>query len=122
MSNTLVRVYDRLANAEAARNALLASGFSSDHVHLTVADDEAGPSEGNFVLEYKDAAQANDRSVFDSLLDRDDINEGLGRQKVAWRAGYLLSVDADSDEQLSRAADITKQFGAVDMRDRPPRG
>ncbi|HJV72760.1 MAG TPA: hypothetical protein VJ654_00935 [Noviherbaspirillum sp.] len=117
MGSTLVNIYDTLANAENALNALLAAGFSSDCVHLTATGDEAGPAEGNFALEYKDAAKANDRSVFDSLLDRDDINEGLGRQKVVWRGNFLLSVEANDEEQFSRASDIARNFGALDVNE-----
>lgn len=120
MSNTLIRVYDHLANAERARNALVSSGFSSENVHLSAADDEAGPVQGNFVLEYKDADRASDKSSLDSMLDRDDVNEGLGRQDVAWRGTFLLTVDVQDDEQLARAADITQQFGAVGASRRPP--
>lgn len=114
MGNTLVRVYDTLASAEQARNALLASGFPSDCVHLSSNEDEAGPVEGNFALEYKDADNDNDRSALDSTFSRDDINEGLSRQQVAWRGHYLLTVDAVDDEQFNRASDITGQFGARD--------
>lgn len=120
MGNILVRVYDLFANAEQARNALLASGFSSDSVQLTSNADEAGPVEGNFILEYKDAANAHDRSALDSLLNRDDPNEGLGRQKVAWRGNYLLTVDAQDDEQFTRASEITRRFGASDDVERSP--
>lgn len=120
MSNTLVRVYDTLASAENARNALLASGFSSDCVHLTTNDDDAGPVSGNFALEYKDADRGGDRSFLDSLLDRDDANEGLGRQDVTWRGNYLLTVDAADDEQFSRASDITGKFGALDRGESAP--
>lgn len=120
MGNILVRIYDHLANAESARSALVASGFSAGSVHLTAADDEAGPVEGNFILEYKDAAHAHDRSAFDSLLGRDDPNEGLGRQAVAWREHYLLTVDVQDDEQFARAEDITQRFGAVNSGRRAP--
>lgn len=120
MGNTLIRVYDKLSSAEQARNALLASGFSSESVHLTSNEDDAGPVEGNFVLEYKDARHANDKSTWDSLLDRDDINEGLGRQGVAWRGNYLLTVEAQDDEQFHRASDITRKFDAHDSGERSP--
>lgn len=114
MPDTLVRVYDRFARAESARAALLDSGFPSESVHLTPSDDEAGPVEGNFILEYKDADRAQDKSAFDSLLDRDDINEGLNRQDVAWRGHYLLTVDVQDDEQFRRASDIAEKFGGLD--------
>lgn len=118
MPNTLVRVYDRLASAENARTALLDSGFPSECVHLTPSDDEAGPVEGNFILEYKDADRAGDKSVLDSLLDRDDINEGLARQDVAWGGHVLLTVDVQDEEQFRRADDIAKKYGGSggDMR------
>lgn len=119
MGSTVVKIYDKLANAENAFNALLQAGFSSDCVQLTSTGDEAGPSEGNFALEYKDAAKANDKSFFDSLLNRDDINEGLGRQKVVWRGNYLLCVNASDDEQFNRASDIAKKFGALDIKEAP---
>lgn len=113
MSNTLVRVYDQLVSAENTRRALLDSGFRSENVRLVSNGDEAGPVQGNFVLEYKDAEHAGDRSVFDALLGRDDINEGLGRQAVAWRDHYLLTVDVQDDEQFRRAADIADRFSGA---------
>lgn len=121
MADTLVRVYDKFSDAENARNALLASGFPPDSVHLAAKEDEAGPVEGNFILEYKDAEKGGDRSLFDSLFGRDDPNEGQGRSEVAWRGGYLLTVDAKDGDQLARASDITKRFGAIDVDDRGAR-
>jgi hypothetical protein len=120
MSNTLIKVYDHFANAENARNALLSSGFPSESVHLTAQDDESGPVEGNFILESKDAGHAHDRSFLDSLLNRDDPNEGVGRQDVVWRSTFLLTVDVQDDEQFARAADITGKFGARDGGGRSP--
>lgn len=118
MANTLVRVYDKFSDAESARNALLASGFAPDSVHLISQEDEAGPVEGNFILEYKDTEKGDDRSVFDALFGRDDPNEGQGRTEVAWRGSYLLTVDADDGDQFTRAFDITKKFGAIDVGER----
>lgn len=118
MANTLVRVYDKFSDAESARNALLASGFAPDSVHLMSQADEAGPVQGNFVLEYKDTEKGGDRSMFDALFGRDDPNEGQGRTEVAWRGNYLLTVDADDGDQFTRAFDITKRFGAIDVDQR----
>jgi hypothetical protein len=115
MANTLVRVYDKFSNARSAREALLNSGFSPDSVHLVSQADEAGPVEGNFALEYKDTDHDDDRSALDSLFGRDDPNEGEARSEVTWRGNYLLTVDADDDDQFTRASDITQRFGAIDI-------
>jgi hypothetical protein len=117
MANTLVRIYNSFSNAQRAREALLGSGFSPASVHLDSTADEAGPVDGNFILEYKDMdyGKADDDSVLDSTFSRDDPNEGLGRSDVVWCGTYMLMVDADDDQQFSLASDIAKRFGAVDV-------
>lgn len=115
MANTLVKIYDHFANAENARNALLTSGFAADNIELAATEDEAGPMEGNFILEYKDVRRGNDKSALDSTFNRDDINEGLGHQPVTWRGSYLLTVHAEDDDQFNRASEIANSFGALDI-------
>ncbi|MDB5838419.1 MAG: hypothetical protein JWQ23_371 [Herminiimonas sp.] len=119
MANTLVRTFDKFSDAENARNALLRSGFSPESVHLVSQQDEAGPVEGNFILEYKDADHDRDVSFLDALTGRDDPNEGKGRSEVAWRGTYLLTVDASDNEQFNRASRITEEFGTSAPDDRP---
>lgn len=120
MANTVVRVYDSFSNAQKAREALLGSGFLPSSVHLDSTADEAGPVDGNFILEYKDMdhGKANDNSVLDSTFSRDDPNEGLGRSEVIWRGICMLTVDADDDEQFRLASDIMSKFGAIDVDER----
>ena len=50
MSHAMIRVFDVDTQAEQARDALLAEGFTSEHVQLIARDDEAGPVEGNFAV------------------------------------------------------------------------
>lgn len=120
MANTLVRVYDSFYDAEQAREALLVSGFPPSCVHLDSTADEAGPVDGNFILEYKDMdhGKADDNSPLDSLFSRDDPNEGLGRSEVIWRGIVMLTVEADDDDQFTLASDIAKRFGAIDVDER----
>lgn len=114
MAEKLLKIYDRLSKAEAARQALLASGFPSEKLHLSSTIDEAGPVEGNFILEYKDALRSNDKSFLDSLFQRDDANEGLGYEEIAWRGSCLLTIETEGAEQLRRAQEITGHFGGTD--------
>lgn len=107
-------MYDKFPDAENARNALLASGFAADSIHLTSTQDEAGPVSGNFILEYKDKEKGDDDSILDALFRSDEPNEGQGRTEVAWRGNYLLTVDTSNEEQWRHASDITKQFDPID--------
>jgi len=67
MAHTLIRVYDNLLAAQNARTALLGSGFSPSCVQLDTRGDEAGPVDGNFILDYKDTPRGP-RAAFYSYL------------------------------------------------------
>ncbi|CAN5484051.1 hypothetical protein BH10PSE17_BH10PSE17_03470 [soil metagenome] len=46
---TIIRSFDQLVEAEAARQALLAAGASPDEVEITITEHETGPAQGNWV-------------------------------------------------------------------------
>lgn len=116
MANTVVRVYSSIANAQHARDALLASGFVPSHVHLSSEKDEAGPPQGNFVLAEKDTGTNTEGSFLDKLLDREPRTDALRVQPGAKERGtFLLTVDADDDEQQARASEIMDRFDAIDV-------
>jgi hypothetical protein len=118
MANTLVRVYDRFSDAENARNELLHAGFPASSVHLVSNEDEAGPVQGNFTVGNASASRNGNGGFFRSLLGGDDHTYQRDYADVVQRGSYLLTVDADNDDQLVRASDITKRFGAVDVDER----
>jgi hypothetical protein len=47
----------------------------------------------------------------------DDPNEGRGRTPVRSHGSYVLTVDADDEEQIARASDIMDRFGAKDVEE-----
>lgn len=99
MANTLVKSFDNFPAAEKARDALIASGFSSSSIQLSAREDEAGPAAGNFTV-----GDASGKERYE-----DDYS------RVVHRGNYLLLVDAEDDDQASRAADIAGRFGAIDV-------
>jgi hypothetical protein len=114
MANTLVRVYDYLGAAQSARNALLLSGFPPSRIHLRTNVDEAGPVQGNFVLDYENTKKGPLSEYSDSLFDS-EVNAGGGtKPDVMERGNHVLTVDASDEEELARASDITNKFGARD--------
>jgi secreted protein with Ig-like and vWFA domain len=118
MANTLVRVFDRFSDAEAARNELLAAGFPASSVQLTPTEDEAGPVEGNFIIGNASTSRGGVRGVLSSLIGGDPHTYEHDYAKVAQRGTYLLTVEADNDDQLALASDITKRFGGIDVDER----
>lgn len=111
MASTIVRVYDHLADAQNARNQLLQSGFSSSSVSLDATGDEAGPVEGNGILDAKDTGTGPHGAQFGSEERTDAYNNA----HPIWRGGFLLTVDAADDEQRARACGIMDSCGAIDV-------
>ena len=115
MATTLIHSYDTLFDAESAQQQLLASGFASENIHLTVKEDEAGPVQGNFTV-------GNGTSDYSAALDpgepagvnNDETYERDFKDPVQ-RGTYLLTVDTDDDAQHQRASEILQRYGGIDL-------
>ena len=120
MTNTLIRIYDELSQAENARNELLNAGFDPSRMHLSVRDDESGPVEGNFYVGDPVDPNRNEqarhegisgflKSLIDS--DKDDYN-GTFRHAVQ-RATYMLTIQVADAHESEAACTITARHGAL---------
>lgn len=112
MPNTMVRVFERLSDAQNARNQLLGSGFSESGVNLRMGDDEAGPVDGNFIMLEKGAERRSKASGQDPRID------GYGNPGLVWRSSIVLTVEAGDDDQGTLASDILDRCGAIDVEAR----
>ena len=117
MPNTLVRIYDTLAAAEQARRQLLASGFPPDSVHLDSRLDEAGPVEGNAVLDAKDMGEGPPDGPLNKLFGVEERTDAYNNSEPVWRGAYMLTVDAEDDAQSVCATDIMEKTGARNVED-----
>lgn len=116
MPHTVVRIFNDLTIAQHARDQLLNSGFTPDSVHLSANQDEAGPVEGNFILDEMDTGHDSGRRLIHKLFgsgNRTDAPHNSSRP--VWPDSFLLTVDIDSDEQLERASDIMERTGSHNM-------
>jgi hypothetical protein len=113
---TLIRTYDSLSNAQDARSLLLASGFSSSCVQLAAIEDEAGPVEGNGILDEKDTGRGpRSGGIMGSLFGVEERTDAYNNAEPLWRSGILLTVDAADEEQCFRAVEIMDSCGAIDV-------
>ena len=121
MNNTVVAVFDDYGDAQSALNALYQEGG------FTQADVKLSPSEASTearqnALRSQKTATDTGWSVgdfFRSLFGSDQHSDDAGMYSEAVRRGsYMLSVDAQTEEQAERAADIMQRFNAVDLDQR----
>ncbi len=122
MNQTIVAVFDEYGDAQSAVNALYQEGgFTRADVKLSPAEEttearraalRAQPASG-------DTGGWNIGDFFKSLFGRDQYGDDAGVYSEAVRRGsYIVSVDAQSDEQAARATDILQRFNAVDLDQR----
>ena len=86
MSEPLVVTFDRLPEAEAARDALIAAGFAAASIHLVSRQDEAGPVQGNF-------------TVGDGHPDTHGNPYELNYEDVVQRGTLLMTVEVEDAER-----------------------
>lgn len=115
MANTVVRVYDVLSNAEQARRELLSAGFPESAVQLSSGIDEAGPVEGNGILDEKDTGHGPADGTVHSLLGGEERTDAYNNTEPVWRGGVMLTVEAGDEAQSTRASAIMDSHGAVDI-------
>jgi hypothetical protein len=108
----VIRTFDRIEDAEAARRALLDAGFARERIELSSREDEAGPQEGNFIAGNGrvDAGRPGEYPVAHSVEDAYDANY----QPVERRSAQMLVVAvADADERR-RAESALARWPAVE--------
>lgn len=106
MGKTLVSIFDDQSYALQARDELVDRGFSSHAVRLTFSDNSSTSPQSEESLGEKIAN-------FFGFGDHDETYDEAVR-----RGGYVLTVDADTDEECQRAEDIIEEYEPIDIDER----
>ncbi|MBZ2209497.1 hypothetical protein [Massilia soli] len=101
MAIQMIRIFDQYADAEAARDALLAAGYARDAVRVSVRDDEAGPVQGNFTVD-------NGTEAARGTAARND-------ERVTQRGLCMVVLDAAEGREAAAAAELLERFGGRDI-------
>jgi hypothetical protein len=112
MAEPLLRSFTRFEDATAARDALVASGLPPECIELRVADDEAGPVEGNFVAGNRRREVGDGPSR--SIIAGGEIPYDQNFANTVSRGAHLLIVTAADETRRIEAHRILDQFTAVD--------
>jgi uncharacterized protein (TIGR02271 family) len=123
MNQTIMAVFDEYGDAQSALNALYQEGgFTSAEVKLSPAAETAEARQQAIRTQPGASTDAGGWSIgdfFRSLFGRDQHGDDAGVYSEAVRRGaYLISVDAQTDEQAAKAVDILQRFNAIDLDQR----
>ena len=121
MDNTVVAVYDNYEDANKARQALLDAGFSHADTQLSPSSESLSADTGSTA--GTTAASTSEESgighFFRSLFGMEDEREHRDIYAESVRRGsYILTANANSEEQADQATTIMNSFGPVDIEER----
>ena len=115
MQHTLIAVFDNRADAERARDALRAAGFSGAEVRQDGVD--AAPAAGAAAAAHPGGHRfgAGIRHFFADLFGADDSAASSRYNAAVSRGQHVLTLVAADEHEIERAADIVERHGPVDI-------
>lgn len=111
MSDTLLRVFDSFALAEQAREALISSGIAASAINLDSRNDEAGPVEGNFVVDLTDKPTP-------SMDNPNRAGQNSEIRAAVQRSTCILQVEVENDRDGARVNGILDRLAVHDQAER----
>lgn len=116
-ADTLTKVFDHFADADGARQELLASGFPAARMHLRLRSHEAVSADGHLIIGDSGTAANAVEGIFQLLggTPRNGAEPKHHHHQAARHGIYQLSVEVDDPHEQTRAAVIMKQFGGTDI-------
>jgi hypothetical protein len=113
MKRTLIAVFDNRGDAQSALDELVSSGFPRSQIRLSEGDaTSATPAEpahggGSIVDSIK--------SFLGSMFGTDDSEYVQRYSDAVTRGHQVLTMTADDEREVERAADIVEKWGPIDI-------
>lgn len=117
MQQTVVGVFDSMSEAQAAVNALTATGLPQDRVQLSESTGTVAASEDR-VITNEEGMLSSIKHFFSGLFGDDDTHQSAHYAEAVRRGGAIVRVNVDSDDELDRATEALDDAGAVDIEER----
>lgn len=112
MTQALVAVFDKQAQAQQARDALLGEGFLNDNMQLASAESMGGTAGEH---------QQHDESFGDKVKDFFGFgkhDEADTYSEAVKRGNCVLTIDVANDDEAKRAEDIMEKHDPIDIDER----
>lgn len=121
MQHTLVAVFDNRSDAQKALEDLVASGFTRQEVRLSEGD-PAGQSSLSSSTTTAAGTHGTDEGIgasfkhfFSDLFGTDRSDHAQMYSEAVNRGHYVLTLNAASEPEVERAADIVERYNPVDI-------
>jgi hypothetical protein len=122
MAYTLIGVYDNYSDAESALTDLLSRGFPRHKLHLGLIEDTPlGREAALQKLEQADDQSTNRLTLpefFRTLFGNDPDSDRDIYLEAVRRGSYVLTVDAENDQQAHQAIDTMASHHPVNIDER----
>jgi len=116
MQQTVVGVFDSIAEAQQAVATLTANGVARDRVQ--VSETTATSGTGSQLDASADEGMMSSIKHFFSGLFGDDDDHAVPYAEAVRRGGAIVKVNVEDDEELDRATQALDSAGAVDIEER----
>jgi uncharacterized protein (TIGR02271 family) len=113
MQHTLLAVFDNRGDAQKALDELAACGFARQQLRLSEGD-AAGQADAAVPDEVAGVG-ASIRHFFTDIFGTDRSEHAQLYADAVSSGRYVLSLNADSEPEVERAAEIVERFGPVDI-------
>jgi uncharacterized protein (TIGR02271 family) len=116
MDNTVVAVFDNIEDANLASKSLMDAGFSKDKARVTSQSDYGQDNEASSESQHDESGIGHFfRSLFN--FGDDDREHDVYAESVR-RGSYVVTAQADSEQQAHQAVEILNRFNPVDLDER----
>lgn len=123
MQHTLIAVFDNHNDAVNAKNELLSSGFSSEDVRLSHGNEDpsiaASGATGSTATttdgDNEPGIGTSIKNFFSDIFGTDNNEHHAKYNTAIERGSHVLTVNADSEPEVERAADIVERYGPIDI-------
>jgi len=111
MQHTLITVFDNRADAQSAKDALLAAGFARTDIR---ADDAAAAGTATDAP-GQHGVVASIRHFFADLFGSDEAHKSAPYNEAVARGMFVVTVVTTSEGEIEGAAAIVERYGPVDI-------
>lgn len=123
MQHTLVAVFDNRSDAQSAMDELLGAGFTRTNVNVSSADagtegDTGTGAVGTSGDTHHEGVGASISHFFSNLFGADNDEHATRYAGAVSQGRHVLTVTAESEPEVERAADVVERFGPVDIDER----
>ncbi len=116
MQHTLVAVFDNRNDAQQALDDLVASGFSRQEVRLSEGDATGEAARSADTSRSDDHSfTAGIKNFFADVFGTDRDEDARMYSEAVSRGNYVLTLNAVSEPEVERAADIVERYGPIDI-------